>query len=464
MKKILKYTLAAALICTAGTAHAQELRASYFSKTSNFRHQINPALLDKAYVAQPFTGNINLGATGNVGLKNFVYKLNGNPDYDLTTFMSPTVDTKKFLGDLDSKNRLGVHVNYNIASVAFRGFGGFNLVELNLRSNTQLNLPYELFSFMKEAGAHERYNISDLGVRSQNYMELAFGHSRAINDRLNVGAKFKVLLGAAYADMDVKNLNITMNDDKWILEGDARLNTAVLKSKYELDDTPNENTKPGMNKVEGLDDVSFGMPGFGLAVDLGATYKVMDGLTVSGSITDLGFISWSSNQAISADKWEFDGFKDPIHVEGSDPNSQKLGNQFESIGDDLERMFSVYDNGKKSVLQGLAATINLGAEYEMPFYKNLTAGFLYTSRIEGIYSYHQGMLSANVRPLKWFEASINTSVSSTGWCWGGLLSFGHKGYNFFIGSDRIISKVNKQGIPMNSFNANVCLGFSFPLS
>lgn len=109
MKKILKYTLAAALICTAGTAHAQELRASYFSKTSNFRHQINPALLDKAYVAQPFTGNINLGATGNVGLKNFVYKLNGNPDYDLTTFMSPTVDTKKFLGDLDSKNRLGVH-------------------------------------------------------------------------------------------------------------------------------------------------------------------------------------------------------------------------------------------------------------------------------------------------------------------------------------------------------------------
>lgn len=51
------------------TLTAQELRTSYFMKTATYRHQINPALLDHSYVGIPFLGNINVGATGNIGLK-----------------------------------------------------------------------------------------------------------------------------------------------------------------------------------------------------------------------------------------------------------------------------------------------------------------------------------------------------------------------------------------------------------
>lgn len=49
---------------------------------------MNPALIDAPYVSFPFMGNINVGATGNMGYKNFIYKLEGNPLYDQTTFMS----------------------------------------------------------------------------------------------------------------------------------------------------------------------------------------------------------------------------------------------------------------------------------------------------------------------------------------------------------------------------------------
>ena len=38
------------------------------------------------------------------------------------------------------------------------------------------------------------------------------------------------------------------------------------------------------------------------------------------------------------------------------------------------------------------------------------------------------------------------------------------GFNFFIGSDRFLGKVSKEFIPLNSMNANVALGISFPLS
>lgn len=49
---------------------------------------MNPALIDAPYVSFPFMGNINVGATGNMGYKNFIDKLEGNPLYDQTTFMS----------------------------------------------------------------------------------------------------------------------------------------------------------------------------------------------------------------------------------------------------------------------------------------------------------------------------------------------------------------------------------------
>lgn len=233
---------------------------------------MNPALIDVPYVSFPFMGNINVGATGNVGYKNFIYKLEGNPLYDQTTFMSPTVSASDFLGGLHDKNRADIYVNYNLFSVGFRGFKGMNVVELNLRSNTNITLPYELFEFMKTTGEKEFYQLHDIGARSQNYMELALGHSHRINDRLTVGAKAKFLFGVAYADFKVNQLNLTMNGDEWRVQGDARLKASVLKSEFDYEG-PEKNAPDGRRRVKGLDDVSFGMPGFGMAFDLGASYK-----------------------------------------------------------------------------------------------------------------------------------------------------------------------------------------------
>ena len=462
MKMTIKYICAAFCLAAMSVSaiHAQDLRASYFMKNSLYRHYLNPALLDKPY-AGALLSNVNADLSGNVGLKDFVYKLDGNPKYKYTTFMSPTVDAGKFLGDLHDNNRMDVGVRYNIASVAFKAFGGTNLVDLSLRSKTSAALPLELFKFMKTAGEREHYSIDDMGVRSQNYLELGFGHSRAIDEKLTVGAKFKLLFGLAYADMNVDHMDITMNDDKWQINADTKLKAAVLSSKFSYDDSKNADPNRG-GKVDGLDDVSFGLPGFGMAIDLGATYKVMEGLTVSAALNDLGFISWGSTlKASSRGDYTFDGFKDDIHVNGD--HGTKLGDQFEAIGDDLEEMFSVYDDGKGSAASGLTATLNLGAEYEMPFYKRLTAGFLYSGRFNGLYSDHMAMIAATVRPVNCFEASLNTSISSTGACLGGMLAFNTKGFNFFIGSDRIMGKVSKEWIPLNSLNASVSFGMSVAL-
>lgn len=466
MKKSLRYmaaalTMAAAILPTS----AQELRTSYFMETSNFRHQMNPALLEDSYFGLLFS-NINVGMTGNIGAKQFIFDTNGLPgytgNYRYTTFMDPNVDAATFLNKLHDKNRFDLYLNYNLFSVGFKAWGGVNLLELNLRSNTNLTLPKGLFEFAKTAGEKEHYEFGGLGMRTQNYMELALGHSRDINDQWRVGGKLKFLIGAAYADFTADNVRLDMTEDAWRIQSDAQVKASLLKSDV-IHEGPSKNSADGRPRVKELDNFGFSLPGFGMALDLGVTYKPIENLTLSAAITDLGFISWrNTHHASSQGDYTFDGFNN-IYIGGDKEHTEDIEDQFDQIGDDLEEMFSVYDDGTKTATQALAATLNVGAEYKLPAYDKLKFGFLYTSRIHGKYSWHQGMLNVGVRPVKWFECNVNGAVTSTGVTAGGMLSLKAPHFNFYIAADRFFSKMGKQGVPLNSSNGNITFGMTFPL-
>ena len=466
MKKSLRYmaaalTMAAAILPTS----AQELRTSYFMETSNFRHQMNPALLDSPYFGM-FFSNINIGMTGNIGAKQFIFDTNGLPgytgNYRYTTFMDPNVDAKTFLNKLHDKNRFDLYLNYNLFSVGFKAWGGVNLLELNLRSNTNLTLPKGLFEFAKTAGEKEHYEFGGLGMRTQNYMELALCHSRDINKQWRVGGKLKFLIGAAYADFTADNVTLDMTEDAWRIQSNAQMKASLLKSDV-IHEDPSKNSADGRPRVKELDNFGFSLPGFGMALDLGVTYKPIENLTLSAAITDLGFISWkNTHHASSQGDYTFDGFNN-IYIGSDKDQTEDIDDQFDQIGDDLEEMFSVYDDGTKTATQALAATLNVGAEYKLPAYDKLRFGFLYTSRIHGKYSWHQGMLNVGVRPVKWFECNVNGAVTSTGVTAGGMLSLKAPHFNFYIAADRFFSKMGKQGVPLNSSNGNITFGMTFPL-
>ena len=466
MKKSLRYmaaalTMAAAILPTS----AQELRTSYFMETSNYRHQMNPALLDSPYVGLLFS-NINIGMTGNIGAKQFIFDTNGLPgytgNYRYTTFMDPNVDAATFLNKLHNKNRFDLYLNYNLFSVGFKAWGGVNLLELNLRSNTNLTLPKGLFEFAKTAGEKEHYEFGGLGMRTQNYMELALGHSRDINKQWRVGGKLKFLIGAAYADFTADNVTLDMTEDAWRIQSNAQVKASLLKSDV-IHEDPSKNSADGRPRVKELDNFGFSLPGFGMALDLGVTYKPIENLTLSAAITDLGFISWkNTHHASSQGDYTFDGFNN-IYIGSDKDQTEDIDDQFDQIGDDLEEMFSVYDDGTKTATQALAATLNVGAEYKLPAYDKLKFGFLYTSRIHGKYSWHQGMLNVGVRPVKWFECNVNGAVTSTGVTAGGMLSLKAPHFNFYIAADRFFSKMGKQGVPLNSSNGNITFGMTFPL-
>ena len=133
----------------------------------------------------------------------------------------------------------------------------------------------------------------------------------------------------------------------------------------------------------------------------------------------------------------------------------------DAIGKDLEDYASFHrtENGVKRTAM-LGATLNIGAEYAFPLYNKLHFGFLSSTRIKGKYSWSEGRISANVAPIKWFDAGVNYAISSFGSSFGWLLNFHPRGFNFFIGMDHLMGKVTPQFIPVKSGNMNVSLGFN----
>lgn len=466
----LRATLASlSILCTLG-AGAQNFNSSYFMEGMTYRHQLNPAFMGESnYINLPFivVGNFNLGLQGNMGVNDFLYKHNQN-GYKLTTFMNPSVDRNEFLNNLHSKNLLNLNVNVPIIAFGFRGFGGFNTFEIGVRSNTSVNLPYELFDFMKTGMNNEgdnRYSIEDLTVRSNNYVELALGHSReVIEDRLTVGAKVKFLAGGANAEGKIKKMDISMGQDEWIIDAEGYIEGS-LKGGYFESKEPDENGKQG--EINGFDIDKYGLSGFGVGFDLGAVYKMDDfveGLTLSAALLDLGFIKWNNAlKATMVHNYTFKGFENPIAVKPDEGQPGDIDDELDNLGNQFEEFIKFRDEGAnapKNRTTKLATTMNIGAEYALPYYNKLRFGLLSSTYFNKPFTWSEARVSANIAPVSWFEASVNYGISKFGSSLGWVLNFHPSGFNFFIGTDHMITKVTPQYVPVGNANASVSMGFN----
>lgn len=457
MKSMIKKTALSLMLASIAGGAVAQLNSGYFLDGYTYRHELNPAYMGDTYVSFPIMGQINTSVRGNVGLENFLFN---TPTYGLTTALNPEVSANEFLGDLNDNNNLQFDFKTSIFSLGFKGFGGYNTIGLNMRMNAGVNLPYGLFEFAKKGMQGDtHYTMDDLSIRARGYAELAFGHAHQITQNLTIGTKLKVLLGGADLDATVEDMDVRLNQDQWLIRAHAKVNTALKGAQYTLDEE---------GLVDGIDVESPGLGGFGLGLDLGATYKFTDGplegLTLSAAVLDLGFINWSDNiEAFNeGEDFVFDGFQN-IAIDSESGQGKELDDQFDDLQDDLEKLYNVKTDGKvgsRSTM--LAATMNFGAEYALPAYDRLKFGLLSSTRFNGPFTWTEARLSANVNPTNWFGAGVNYALSTYGSSLGLILNFHPKGFNFFIGTDCMLGEVNSQFIPMNS-NANVSMGINFIL-
>lgn len=469
--------MAAALLMTSGSAMAQNLNSAYFTEDFNYRHDLNPAFDNSLnYISIPALGNINVNTRGNFGYQDVVMK---NPNYGqpgqkrMTTFMNPYISASDALdGFSKGNNKVNGDVGITILAAGFKGFGGYNTIELSEKTSFGVSLPYELFEFAKNTG-NKTYNIGDINVRARSYAELALGHSHQVNEKLRVGAKLKFLFGVAAADLEMKDVTADLSNQTldsqgkpmWMLSGKGTAQVSMKGFYYKSKDSEYngrlnpDGTPAKYRHIDDADVDGAGLAGFGMAVDLGGVYKINDDWKVSAAVLDLGYIKWSNNMVAenSGKAFAFSGFQDATVGSGS---GNTIDNQLDYYDDQLTDFINLEDKGDKgSRNTALAATLNFGAEYTLPVYRKLTFGLLSSTRLNGAYTWTEGRLSANWTPLKWLDGGINIAANSFTTSMGWILNIHPKGYNLFVGMDHILGKTSKEFIPLSS-NASLAIGMN----
>lgn len=453
MKNIYKIFAVLSIAFTASSAlYAQQnLRTAYFTDGYTYNYKMNPSFApERPFFAIPIIGNLGVGVETNIGLSTFLYPTS---DGKLATFLHSSVSDDQFLAKLNQSNKQNVSLNETLIATGFRVGKSFHTIDLSVKLDVASMLPKDLFAFVKSGGnaGAETWDISNIGLRGNGRMELAYGYQRSISDKLRIGARVKLLMGLSQAELLVDNLNLTMNSQKWGVKANGHANISgpfqgVLDESAEDADMMAAITE------------SLSSPSIGAALDLGASYDFLDYFTASLSVLDLGFISWNgtTTNVMPGGEWTFEGFEN-LGTDGS------IDEQLANIGDDFLELLKMETTGRNlKVTNMLAATVHAGIEARMPFYERLTFGLLGTQRIDGPFSWTEGRLSANLAPVNWFSLSASYAISDFGNSFGGVVNIHLPGFNLYAGMDSFLPlmEMTPQYIPVNSLNTNLTFGLT----
>lgn len=454
MKKILLLTI---FLYGISAASAQQIRTAYFMDKATARTALNPAFRpDRGYVGIPVLGSLSVAYGSNgVSLDHLLFQNNGR----LVTFMDASVPDN-FLNNLKKNNQLNTEFSTKILSGGWYAGRGFWTVGVGVNATVSANVPKTLFEFMKRGTGLEgaTYNIKNLHAYADSYVDLSVGYSRPINDRLTVGGTYKFLMGAGNSDVYLDEMNAVMNGDMWKITSRGRM--AASAKGLMIENATDNNDQP---YIDNFDYDSPGIAGFGSAIDVGASYKILDNLTVSAAVLDFGFISWSKGstlRGISDGEFYFDGFDLPIGDQKGSSIQEQLDDMTDNIKDLVHFTEDPKHRGRTTMLR---STINVGGEYSI-LDNRLSFGLLSSTRFYKPKAYTELTVSVNYRPVEWFATTVSYSLIHSAFKTFGLaLNFSPSWINFFVGSDYMITKVTPQCVPIKAHASNLYFGLSVPL-
>lgn len=457
MKKILILTafLFAASCFTLGAQ--QNLRTGYFLDGYTYGYKLNPAFQgERGFLAIPAAGKASVGVESNLGLSTFLYP-SGNK---MVTFLHPEVSADEFLGKMNYGNKAMVNADLPVIAFGFRTGKAYHTLDLSVRADVGMNLTKDIFAFMKvgSSDGQTAWNIADLGARIEGRMELAYGYSRTIGEKVSIGARVKMLAGLARADIAMDNLDLRLSGDEWAAsaKGKASVSGPVTFDTHK--DGLIDFNSFELYDIEELKKYAK-KPSMGFAVDLGVSVDLLEYLTLSASILDLGMISWKDVTYASTPQasWSFKGF-DNLNLSESD-----LEGEFDAIVDEFTQLVNLKKDGMSAkATSPVSATAHVGLEARLPFYKRLSVGALATHRFSGAYSWTEGRFSVNWALLRIFALSGSYAISDFGTSYGAAMNIHLPGLTLFAGVDSFkpLLNVTPQFIPIDQLNTNVTLGLN----
>lgn len=451
MKKIFILLASALCLVGVGSASAQSL-TSYFMEGTYFRTQLNPALTTtRGYFNMPVMSGTGVNVVNNfLSVDNFIYQRDGQ----LVTALHNSVSPNEFLNRLPDVNRLNASINTNILSVAFYTKKMYWNLGVNARVDANVNLSKDIFSVLKTLG-NGTYDLKDTSIDANAYLETYLGTSFRVCDWINIGLRFKFLVGLVNAHTDIDQMRAVVSPDGV----SAELRGAVRGNAIFVDQSrvkPGEEIDGELFNFSSANYMLNNVKSYGVALDLGTEFRLLnDHLKLSAAITDLGVIKWSPKTHIVAEATGEFGFN------GYNVSAQEL---------DMTSEFEFVQGAKqtKGYSTMLTYAVNLGAEYNI-LRNKIAFGLLAHSKFNGGHLYTELTASVNFRPLNWITATVSHTFLNRQkpGVFGAALNFHPKGINLFVGLDYIGTKwvmwddTIKIPYDMKSLNVYAGLGFNF---
>ena len=362
-----------------------------------------------------------------------------------------TADQKSFISD-DSFFKSMKPINYLQSQIRLEIFGfGFrvkkNYFTFGISNNFSQEIDYtpDFLQLLLQGNggglAGRRASFDGLGLHVTDYTSFAFGYNREVNDKLVVGGKIKLLSGVANINTSKSTLGFTtgVNGTSVGFDGSAFIRSSNLGVL--LDTT--HNTKFPTTSL-------FNMSNLGLALDLGVTYKVLEKVTLSASIIDLGYVSWKND----VKNYELKKFDYTFNGVDASKVLTDTANVMRKISDTLGKVFKT-EQSNTAYSTSLATRFYIGGTYHLNKYFN--AGILWYSQFVRNQYRPAVVLSTTVNVKSWLSASFNYGMYAKSYSNLGFgLSLRGGPLQFYMLTDNILAPFNLGG----TRTASVSLGLN----
>ena len=443
-------TLFVALLLAA-SLQAQTFQQAFFLDGYRLGYRYNPAIQNQDGFLS--VGQYESQVRNNFGAASFLYP---RGDEVVTAFHS-SVSADEFLGSLNDDNYFNGSINLNLVSYGWRRDEACHTLEANARAFYSASFPKEIFTILKVGTGDSRYDLGGFSLGGNAMLELAYGYSRKLSDLISVGARAKFLVGIDALHYRVSRFNLALTEEYYKADIEADLELTSRWSKIRR----NEEGYLDLTKLSAKD--RWRLPsGAGLAVDLGVVVTPLEGLTLSASLLDLGGMFWYyGNTGMSQGSVTFTGLENLSLEEIQNGN---IKDQFNDELDELLSSLKLKSVRSKKALEMIPFNVNLGAKYELPFYRPLAVGVTaeYSNRKGMNYMEARGALAWN--PWEWLGVTVNAGAGSFGAVWGAAFNAAYKRFRVTVGySDGFGGTIPYTSTPLKPNNKVITAGLTYDL-
>ncbi|MBE0639033.1 MAG: hypothetical protein IH598_10980 [Bacteroidales bacterium] len=302
--------------------NAQNDRSLYFLPGIPQSRYMNPANFPdhQLYVSIPVLSTVKFGLENTMNYDD-LFQQQGDSIY---------LDRDYLLDNLKDKNSINFDATVELFSLGFKVKKNYFAFRMSDAGNFNSTITKETIRFALYGNGSEEFlgktiDLSGNAINFSYYREYAFGYTRNIDEKLNVGMNIKVLQGIA---------NVSTNDLSFKLLTDSTDFTIKATSNIDI------NTSIPDDFEGSIVDLVPGDKNPGFAFDFGGQYQINDKWSVSAGMLNIGFINWKSNlknyrTTNPGNEFVFEGFELSDFFEDKEFNNELLNDLLDSISDEI---------------------------------------------------------------------------------------------------------------------------------